>query len=274
MSERFTIKGELYEIASYGEKFSDGSRSATIRRVCGCRYEGETKCHHADCPICNTDNAVNDLVATDQEANTEPVKPAQSTPKDRMDKWEQAYNAGYRDAMSEVLRTARKYNPEDKTITFDRELFKVTEQLPTDNPTEHRCFDCRMTKPIEEFTKSSRRRSGYTNLCRECNGIKARQHHQLNREKNRPMKHAYYMANKEKIEARRRARIAVAAVNNAVQQGKMSKQLCDQCGSPQVDFHHTEGYDKEHWFTGVWLCRPHHAMLHKKLDQAKQEEAK
>ena len=53
MTDRFLIKGELYELASYGEKFSDQSRQATVRRVCGCRYEGEDKCCHEDCTICN-----------------------------------------------------------------------------------------------------------------------------------------------------------------------------------------------------------------------------
>lgn len=53
MSQRFQIQGEWYELASYGEKFSDESRQATVRRVCGCRYEGEEKCHHEDCTICN-----------------------------------------------------------------------------------------------------------------------------------------------------------------------------------------------------------------------------
>lgn len=62
MRETITIQGELYELSSYGEKFPDGSRRATVRLA----------------P--QADDPVTDLVATNPETTTAPIESAQPTP--------------------------------------------------------------------------------------------------------------------------------------------------------------------------------------------------
>ena len=57
---------------------------------------------------------------------------------------------------------------------------------------------------------------------------------------------------------------ARSAVGNAVRAGKFERKAC-YCGEAQTDFHHSNGYDEANWFVGEWLCRPHHAQLHKEI---------
>lgn len=118
-------------------------------------------------------------------------------------------------------------------------------------------------------------------------------------------KRQYYQDNKEKMDAQRRARYvrdrekelaghkayqktekglqvtrerskrayrtqrdradARTAVRSALSRGQLQKLPCRDCGNLRVHFHHTNGYDKENWLVGIWLCPSHHSQLHKKL---------
>ena len=68
----------------------------------------------------------------------------------------------------------------------------------------------------------------------------------------------YKRSDPEKEAARKRVRKAVAT-------GKFKKLDCQKCQSAETEFHHTDGYDRENWFTGMWLCRPCHVRVHKEL---------
>jgi hypothetical protein len=49
------------------------------------------------------------------------------------------------------------------------------------------------------------------------------------------------------------------AVGNAVRRGKLIRQPCEVCGSPNADAHH-EDYSKP--LEVRWFCRAHHLELH------------
>jgi hypothetical protein len=48
---------------------------------------------------------------------------------------------------------------------------------------------------------------------------------------------------------------ATVAVNNAVRDGRLTKQPCEVCGNPKAEAHHDD-YSKP--LDVRWLCNPHH----------------
>jgi hypothetical protein len=60
--------------------------------------------------------------------------------------------------------------------------------------------------------------------------------------------------------------LARSRLRYAVKTGKISKpEICEQrdCLNSKIEGHHYLGYDKEHWFDVMWLCRKHHLDAHK-----------
>ena len=55
---------------------------------------------------------------------------------------------------------------------------------------------------------------------------------------------------------------AVAAVQSAVQSGRLVRQPCAVCGDPNVQGHHPNGYDRVHALDVEWVCRTHHLERH------------
>lgn len=51
-------------------------------------------------------------------------------------------------------------------------------------------------------------------------------------------------------------------LNSAVRNGKVEKYPCKNCGEPKVQAHHSD-YLKP--LEVIWLCKPHHMELHRKL---------
>lgn len=83
--------------------------------------------------------------------------------------------------------------------------------------------------------------------------------------------HAAYMRNWRKThrptaEQRRRSN-ARSTAKVYQRRGKLVKQPCEVCGSPDSVKHHDD-YSKP--LDVRWLCRPHHAELHRKLRAAPQ----
>lgn len=64
--------------------------------------------------------------------------------------------------------------------------------------------------------------------------------------------------NPEKLKAQK-------IVQFAVQYGQMTKQPCEVCGAERVDAHHDD-YSKP--LKVRWLCRLHHAAVHKEAKRA------
>jgi len=47
-----------------------------------------------------------------------------------------------------------------------------------------------------------------------------------------------------------------------VQRGKLEKWPCEICGALESEAHHYAGYEREHWFTVLWVCNQHHRDCH------------
>jgi len=118
---------------------------------------------------------------------------------------------------------------------------------------------------LEEQREKNNRyyREWYHRQGRESVNRRNEEYRLKNWEKRKADIYKYQAKHKDKAAAR-------VAVNNAVYAGKFEKLPCQECNETKVNFHHTHGYDKEHWFTGVWLCTKHHAELHVKLRRAKE----
>jgi hypothetical protein len=136
------------------------------------------------------------------------------------------------------------------------------------------CSKCGELKPLTEYTKHQTGKDGLYSQCKPCFAAYAREHYEKNKERRIKQVDQYRKANWEKYkqqiyERERKSpekRKARHAVNNAVASGKIERPyLCEapKCIELKLDFHHTKGYEKENWFTGVWLCRVHHSELHK-----------
>jgi len=130
------------------------------------------------------------------------------------------------------------------------------------------CFKCDTELPIVNFYKHPKMADGHLGKCKACTRYDVRQ--------NRLAKRDYYNAydrergkNPERVAAMvagrdRQKYLARVAVQNAVKRGKMTKQPCEQCGDPMVEAHHPD-YTKR--LDVVWLCRKHHAVLHRTVEE-------
>ncbi len=55
---------------------------------------------------------------------------------------------------------------------------------------------------------------------------------------------------------------ARVAVKEAVKNGSLVKERCEECHDPNVHAHHYKGYAKENWLAVQWLCNKHHSEKH------------
>ncbi len=93
--------------------------------------------------------------------------------------------------------------------------------------------------------------------CRDCNTKRAKRYRMTQKGRENINKNARksYLKHKERHSAR-------AKLNNALNLGKIIKpRCCLYCTESKIEAHH-EDYSKP--FEVVWLCRKHHADLHRK----------
>jgi len=64
----------------------------------------------------------------------------------------------------------------------------------------------------------------------------------------------YRELNYEKINARN-------AVKRALDRGELTRDVCEVCGDPKSEAHHTS-YNREDWLKVKWLCKKHHTITH------------
>lgn len=111
------------------------------------------------------------------------------------------------------------------------------------------CYVCKERKTADGFFADRTRPTGLCSCCKDCtknNGLrKGMVRDSLRRYQKDP-------ANKEKIEARKKMKEAIAS-------GVLKRQPCVICGSEDTDGHH-EDYSKP--LDIMWLCRTHHAQHH------------
>jgi hypothetical protein len=156
-----------------------------------------------------------------------------------------------------------------------------------------KCIQCGEEKEDGGF----RLHEGYlSNKCIACINVKRRANRANNAEKInaynrkyylRPDRQAWYqdryerLKHDEETKAKVEARIArwqeknrdkVAAhrtLNNAIRDGKISRQPCERCGTEiGVEGHH-EDYTKP--FEVMWLCKKHHGERHREINEEKRK---
>ncbi len=134
-----------------------------------------------------------------------------------------------------------------------------------------KCAKCGIEKGANEFYKNPRLKSGLSSSCKACISIASKIKYVSIHGEKKPRKwtkeyriRAIYEYNRRpdqipKMNARYALRYAVIT-------GKLEKKPCEVCSEPKSEGHH-EDYSKP--LEVVWLCRPHHAGLHKELRKAK-----
>lgn len=116
------------------------------------------------------------------------------------------------------------------------------------------CNRCGETKTLQEFYVNRLCSDGRANPCKDCKRGYQKQHRSENldyyREYDR--ERGFRVYDPVKTKARRK-------VNHELAAGRIKKQPC-HCGSLDTEAHHHD-YSKP--LDVVWLCRTHHAELHR-----------
>lgn len=138
--------------------------------------------------------------------------------------------------------------------------------------TRKTCFKCDQTKPLEDFYKHKGMKDGRLNKCKDC----TRKDTKENRDKNIDHYRAYDRArgSRQPPEYTKEYRMrfplkykAHTAVNNAVRDGRLTKEPCEICGETEKVTAHHDDYAKP--LEVRWLCYPHHAQWHAENGEAK-----
>lgn len=138
------------------------------------------------------------------------------------------------------------------------------------------CGRCGIAKPLHDFYAQPTSKDGLQSACKECvkTGMRAararnRNHYVLydnQREQTQERK-------ADKAEARKRHRAlhpdkarARNAVNNAIRDGRLTRQPCEHCGSTQNVHAHHHDYSKP--LDIEWLCKDCHWKHHNEMKEA------
>ena len=118
------------------------------------------------------------------------------------------------------------------------------------------CRRCGEEKPRDtSFYRHEQMADGHLNICTSCVREQRRQHRAENGDRIREYDRARGFHNTDT--AKQRARRAVA---REVASGRLRRGTCEKCGSTDVQAHHDD-YDRP--LDVRWLCRTHHAELHR-----------
>ncbi len=130
------------------------------------------------------------------------------------------------------------------------------------------CNSCDTTKEDAEFHKRKASIDGLSAKCRHCqsdydkaranqpNRIKARREYA----RTQAGKNAHERAQKKWLSNNTLKRKAHVIVGNAIRDGRLLKEVCEDCGNTKVHAHHDD-YSKP--LDVRWLCDIHHNEWHK-----------
>ena len=140
------------------------------------------------------------------------------------------------------------------------------------------CIHCETKKPINEYiARKDGLGDGYYHTCNDCHRILATESYYRNRMKHLRNKREYYLKNKDNILARRRTPAAKsqARISNKKRQEQKGEYAKKQAKArnklnyairrakfPAVFCHYYLGYEPEHWFDVIPLCRRCHVIEH------------
>lgn len=155
-----------------------------------------------------------------------------------------------------------------------------------------KCPQCKEVKPVSEWYKNKRQPDGFSAWCKDC----TKDYHYQNRDQRNAHSRDYHKtergkqvekeylrtetgrATRRRIRKRRyntdkefreRCR-ARSAISNAIRLGLMlpaKSQTCTRCGEQAQQYHHHNGYEREHWLDVIAVCRS----CHKYLEEIRQQ---
>jgi len=145
------------------------------------------------------------------------------------------------------------------------------------------CKKCGESKPLTEYYNHATNKDGKGGSCKDCynkgrytyakNNIdmsRAWQRKYADSKKGTRVRGTYYKNNKSRLfeafykRAKKLPKEVIKAysiVVKAKRNGKLIQQYCIECGNEKSQAHH-EDYSKP--LEVIWLCRKHHAELHRK----------
>ena len=124
------------------------------------------------------------------------------------------------------------------------------------------CFRCGRVRTIEEFYRHSEMADGHLGKCKECTRRDVADHYRRNRERIRVYEQARYQdpeRRRKVLEYQRRRRklrpereLAHRMVSNAVRDGRLKREPCEDCGATERVQAHHDDYSKP--LSVRWLC--------------------
>jgi hypothetical protein len=136
------------------------------------------------------------------------------------------------------------------------------------NPKEKYCRGCKETRPVSFFHPRKDRPCGYYASCRLCvnkrGALYKRKNFERIKQKFKPKKRpaSKRMEDFQKMKEKFPEKIMARTIcRNAVALGKLKRLSCEECGEGKSQAHH-EDYSKP--LDVKWLCRKHHAIIHRK----------
>ena len=126
------------------------------------------------------------------------------------------------------------------------------------------CFKCHNEKPLSEFYKHSQMKDGHVNKCKECNKLDVSEYRIKNidsiraYDRSRGNRHSpeYIREYNKKYPMKYKAK---NMINNAIRDGKLFREPCEECGISNSHGHHDD-YSKP--LNVRWLCAAHHQKWH------------
>ena len=127
--------------------------------------------------------------------------------------------------------------------------------------TEKTCFKCHLVKPLSEFYKHPQMSDGHLGKCKSCTKSEVTNNRRSKREYYSQYDRLRFRTDRRKksvVSAQRKRRIvspekykARNAVSNALRDGRLKKECCQNCGNPKSQAHHDD-YSKP--LDVKWLC--------------------
>jgi hypothetical protein len=143
------------------------------------------------------------------------------------------------------------------------------------------CTLCKESKSYEMFSPDPMKKDGYRSGCRKCNNLRTRKRREnddvrlqnlaamrkvraQNPEKYRSLTKDSVQKWQEKNPHKRKAS---QKVNNAIRDGRLTREACEVCGDKNSHGHH-DSYEESQWLNVRWLCKTHHYEHHRMMSSA------
>lgn len=157
-----------------------------------------------------------------------------------------------------------------------------------------RCSHCKEIKPLSEFSKHTCNKDGLRYACKICEQAwtrryKTTQNYRISLQKSYAKpdykeKRKIYQKSENGLVAHRKGsmvynsrnpakRKAHDKVNGEIRSGRLEKPTtfkCVYCDSQAEQYHHHNGYDENHWFDIIPVCKICHIKIHKTNRQKSQ----